>query len=760
MQPVIIDIIADPRATVPASIDHFAGTLLLLRITPSATHPIAGSDVLNIELHPSASDTSTTALALTSLSLPLGSGPYDLLLTSAQLNQPLAGRSAADYWLVAYTTTGDAIQIQYTAVLRLAAHAASLLAPAPPAPAVALSRAQADLLYATLASYTTLAARVTTLENVPPSSSAVTSVAGRTGAVVLSQSDIGGTALRSIVTSAPGLLSAAGGTFGSGAFHPVFDGSAPGSLGGVDPGDGVFVHLTAEEAHFPYLEAQATNYPLGATFTYGGTVAATHRAALSLDLVSNTADASKPVSTAQQAALNLKANLASPTFTGTVSGTFSGPLTGNVTGNVSGTAANFTGLLSGDVTGTQLASVLASTGVTAASYTAANITVDSKGRITAASNGTGSSVDLSSPGPIGATTPSTIRATNFTSTTGVNSFGNTNFQDSSVFNLLGTSKANLQSALTLGAFDDVVHKGITLTGVLTITSSGSTPVFTYAAGAAAIHRTALGLGTLATITPTGDATTYLRGDGAWTAVAVTSVTSSQISDSTSFGRALLTAASVAAQRLALNVELFSSSGTNRTSVGGNNAITGGTTNCAIGKDNTIANTNSFCLGESHYISAYVNFITGRSAKGDLPGMRAHSSGPFVNTGDNQLSEFQLSAISTGVTPIELALRTVFSATDRLTVGSGIYRSGILMVQGINSTGSTTAFYLRQICIKNQAGTTSLIANTTIGSDVSGGTVLSVTADVTNNRLAVFVTGLTAETWRWTGWFSSLQTYYA
>lgn len=39
---------------------------------------------------------------------------------------------------------------------------------------------------------------------------------------------------------------------------------------------------------------------------------------LSLDNVTNTSDANKPVSTAQQTALNLKANLASPTFTGIV----------------------------------------------------------------------------------------------------------------------------------------------------------------------------------------------------------------------------------------------------------------------------------------------------------------------------------------------------------------------------------------------------------------------------------------------------------
>ena len=46
----------------------------------------------------------------------------------------------------------------------------------------------------------------------------------------------------------------------------------------------------------------------------------TTKAQVGLSLVDNTSDLSKPVSTAQQTALNLKANLASPTFTGTVAG--------------------------------------------------------------------------------------------------------------------------------------------------------------------------------------------------------------------------------------------------------------------------------------------------------------------------------------------------------------------------------------------------------------------------------------------------------
>jgi hypothetical protein len=51
--------------------------------------------------------------------------------------------------------------------------------------------------------------------------------------------------------------------------------------------------------------------------TIEGLTVAETKTALSLNLVDNTADASKPVSTAQQTALDLKANLASPALTGT-----------------------------------------------------------------------------------------------------------------------------------------------------------------------------------------------------------------------------------------------------------------------------------------------------------------------------------------------------------------------------------------------------------------------------------------------------------
>ena len=71
---------------------------------------------------------------------------------------------------------------------------------------------------------------------------------------------------------------------------------------------------------------------------------ATVRADLSIDNVDNTADSAKPVSTAQQTALDLKADLAGATFTG--------PLVANGAGNIASNTAIGTNALAANVGGT------------------------------------------------------------------------------------------------------------------------------------------------------------------------------------------------------------------------------------------------------------------------------------------------------------------------------------------------------------------------------------------------------------------------
>jgi hypothetical protein len=82
------------------------------------------------------------------------------------------------------------------------------------------------------------------------------------------------------------------------------------------------VDNTADTAK-PVSTAQQTALDLKANLaspTFTGTVSGITKTMVQLGSVDNTADTAKPVSTAQQTALNLKADLASPTFTGTVSG--------------------------------------------------------------------------------------------------------------------------------------------------------------------------------------------------------------------------------------------------------------------------------------------------------------------------------------------------------------------------------------------------------------------------------------------------------
>ena len=89
----------------------------------------------------------------------------------------------------------------------------------------------------------------------------------------------------------------------------------------------------------PVSTAQQTALDLKANLagpTFTGTVSGISKSMVGLGSVDNTADTAKPVSTAQQTALNLKADLASPTFTGTVNAaavTTSGTVT--VGGNLS-----------------------------------------------------------------------------------------------------------------------------------------------------------------------------------------------------------------------------------------------------------------------------------------------------------------------------------------------------------------------------------------------------------------------------------------
>ncbi len=105
-------------------------------------------------------------------------------------------------------------------------------------------------------------------------------------------------------------------------------------------------------------------------------------------------------------------------------------------------------------------------------------------------------------------------------------------------------------------------------------------------------------------------------------------------------------------------------------------------------------------------------------------------------------------VTTDATPTELFLD---GSSARVSIPAGRLCSYRVRVIGIQSDGTSVAQYLREVTIKNVAGTTSLVGSVqTIGTDHEddAGTAITITADDTNDALAITVTGIAAETWRW------------
>jgi hypothetical protein len=207
------------------------------------------------------------------------------------------------------------------------------------------------------------------------------------------------------------------------------------------------------------------------------------------------------------------------------------------------------------------------------------------------------------------------------------------------------------------------------------------------------------------------------------------------------------------------------------SSGKNNNITGGSHSAAIGDRITITAAYGFGAGQlcdvtgesAHAIgtnlvaSAYAARATGSYAVASRQGMTAHSSYAFAATGDSQQVGFVMRGKTTTNSAVELRMGV---NSVRLTIPIGKVFSGAVNIVGVKSDGTAVARYLRQVTIKNVAGTTSLVGSViTLGTDEAAGTSVSITADDTNDALKIEVTGITSETWRWVATIEGAEVAY-
>ena len=206
---------------------------------------------------------------------------------------------------------------------------------------------------------------------------------------------------------------------------------------------------------------------------------------------------------------------------------------------------------------------------------------------------------------------------------------------------------------------------------------------------------------------------------------------------------------------------------------GNQASATGLAAVAIGSSNTASGRSSFAKGGSNTASASNSEVGGIKAVADKISTLVFSAGGFGGTaGTSQIVSAPCGVRTTDAVPTELR-RTAASSGEGggdlnnvnaqyLTVTSGKVFSFIANITGIKADGSAVAMYVRKGAIKNVGGNTTLVgAIETIGTDIKDNalTDVAITANNTSDYLSIKVTGIAAETWRWTADVSGVEIAY-
>ena len=192
----------------------------------------------------------------------------------------------------------------------------------------------------------------------------------------------------------------------------------------------------------------------------------------------------------------------------------------------------------------------------------------------------------------------------------------------------------------------------------------------------------------------------------------------------------------------------SSSGTYSTAVGYQATSTGyGSTSVGLLANSVL---NGVAIGRGADQNAEGGIALGYLSKSDHHFGVAVAGNQFAATADNQLLIWQPAATTTDATPAILYLNES-GASARMTLAAGKLYAFEAHVVGIQSDGTDASYFTRKGIIANNSGTTALIgAVQTVGTDIesNASTDVAITADDSNDALQISVTGIAAETWRW------------
>jgi hypothetical protein len=145
---------------------------------------------------------------------------------------------------------------------------------------------------------------------------------------------------------------------------------------------------------------------------------------------------------------------------------------------------------------------------------------------------------------------------------------------------------------------------------------------------------------------------------------------------------------------------------------------------------------------------------------------ARNSLVFTAAGDASIRSLVMGIVTTSATAADLSLTGATAATgNRLLVATNAILSARVTLNAATSHGAIVAHFVRDVVIRNNAGTVSLVGSVaTLGTDIadagaSGWGGVAITADNTNKAIKIAVTGAASTTIHWIARIDTVETTF-
>ncbi len=182
---------------------------------------------------------------------------------------------------------------------------------------------------------------------------------------------------------------------------------------------------------------------------------------------------------------------------------------------------------------------------------------------------------------------------------------------------------------------------------------------------------------------------------------------------------------------------------------------------AIGRSNTASGERSFSLGSFNVASGYASFSYGTQSKAAERGKKSFASGYFAAAGDAQGGQFILRVSTTDATPTVLSTDNGSSlSTSQIIAASDTAITFDGTITAMQNGAQAYASWKIEGLLVNDGGTTTLANSATTVIQNSSGWGMALSADNTNNALAITCTGEAAHNIRWVANIRTTEVTYA